>query len=670
MLTENRFLHLVFTLAILLAGSVSFPQTIQDIHNKYRPLVTKAGNDSVRIKKYTWYVYEMMELNPDSSIPVLEKMESESRRIQSKFGIGKSLAYRAQLALNRNDINSALDLYIQSIPYFEAVNERTELGNQHHNIGVCFYYQGAMEYAVENFMKASKHFEATKDTATLSVVYNALANAFVSLEQFPKAINYYDKAEQIAIIQRDTARQVAALVNCSMVHGELEQWNTTFHQLYKALELTRISKIDRHKGILFLNLGIAHSFRKHFDSSAHYFRLAEPLLISSQSKTDLASLYRGMAKDAIFTRSYAQARDNALRSIHYAEEMGDPDAAGTVYGVLSEAYEGLGMYKQSLAAFKKGAELKDSVRNQKSTRTVNILETKYRTAQKEKVISEKMLALEQQKIALRKKDVYLIGAGILLLVLLTAGSFAWRNFRQQQLVQQQKLDILQKESELQATQAMMAGEEKERARIARNLHDGAGSMLSAARLYIGALGKQVNALPEIPAYRDTLLLLEEASAEIRETAHNLMPRILHEEGLNNAVEAFCNKFKQDKLSVLFQSYGIPARYNRHFELLVYRTIQELIHNSVKHAEASEIIVQLSFDKDLFSLTVEDDGRGFDLDAPHQKNGMGISDLRQRMEAFNGNTDIQSSGEGTVVYISFELSPLLQEWNDEKTFLQN
>ncbi len=182
-------------------------------------------------------------------------------------------------------------------------------------------------------------------------------------------------------------------------------------------------------------------------------------------------------------------------------------------------------------------------------------------------------------------------------------------------------------------------------------------MLSAARLYIGTLGKQLQVLPEIPAYRDTLSLLDDASAEIRETAHNLMPKILHNEGLNNAVDAFCKKFnRHTQLVVNFQSYGTPARYNRYFELLVYRTVQELINNSVKHAEASEIIVQLSFDNDLFSLTVEDNGKGFDLNNISSQQGLGISDLRQRMQAFNGNTDIQSSHEGTVVYIAFDLSP--------------
>ncbi|QEC44372.1 tetratricopeptide repeat-containing sensor histidine kinase [Pseudobacter ginsenosidimutans] len=664
MVTAFRNQKISFFIFSLFISLASFSQTVQDIHNKYRPQLDTVRNDSARIKKWVWYVYEMMEVNVDSSVPVLERAEAESRRLNSHYGIGKTISYRGQVAIAKNDIQTALDRYITAIPFFEAIGDNLELGYQYNNIGICFYYQGMIEQAAENFLKAATHLEKTKDTSTLSVVYNGLAVTLERLKQFQKAITWYGKAEQISIAQKDTINLISVLVNRSMVYGELDKWDSAFSELHLALAMSNKIRGNPRKATILLNLGITHSFTRNFDSSQYYFRLAEPLLINSHDANDLASLYRGMAKDAIFTKSYALARDKSLLSIRYAEELGDPDAAGTAYGILSEAYEGLGLYKQSLEAYKKRTELADSVLNQKNTSQVNTLETKYRTAQKEKEITEKKLALEKQKVALRKKDFFLLISSCVLVLLVSAAFYVWRYLRQKQNLQQQQLSMLQKEYELQATQAMMEGEEKERARIARNLHDGAGSLLSAARLYIGSLGKLLHALPEIPAYRDTVSLLEDASAEIRETAHNLMPRILHEEGLNAAVEAFCSKFnKQGQLTVAFQSYGEAIRFNRHFELMVYRTIQELINNSVKHADASEIIVQLSFDKDLFSLTVEDDGKGFNIDIISKTNGMGISNLQERMQAFNGNTDIQSSGEGTVVYISFELNPMLRERNE-------
>jgi two-component system, NarL family, sensor kinase len=205
----------------------------------------------------------------------------------------------------------------------------------------------------------------------------------------------------------------------------------------------------------------------------------------------------------------------------------------------------------------------------------------------------------------------------------------------------------------------MEGEERERARIARNLHDGAGSFLSAAGLYLNSLGQQIQQLTGHPAYRESLTLLNEASAEIRETAHNLMPVLLTEKGLYHAVRSFCEKIGSNKqLQINFQSYGKPLRFNRNFELMVYRTVQELLNNVVKHAAASVAIVQLSFSDTSFSISVEDNGKGFDLEEVQERqSGLGISTLAGRMQAFNGKVDISSSEEGSYINILFDIDIL-------------
>ncbi|WP_315824776.1 sensor histidine kinase [Paraflavitalea speifideaquila] len=219
--------------------------------------------------------------------------------------------------------------------------------------------------------------------------------------------------------------------------------------------------------------------------------------------------------------------------------------------------------------------------------------------------------------------------------------------------------MIRKEHELLAVKAMMEGEERERTRIARNLHDGVGSILSAARLNMDSLGHQVGQLPLIPAYRESLTLLKDATAEIRETAHNLLPVILYEQGLQEAVRTFCMKFTSNhQLGIDFQSYGSPVRFNHHFELMVYRTIQELINNVIKHAEATRVLVQLVFNADMISITVEDNGKGFESADTGRAMGLGITSLHARMKAFQGKVDIDSSPGGTSIHIEFKTDPLL------------
>jgi two-component system NarL family sensor kinase len=253
-----------------------------------------------------------------------------------------------------------------------------------------------------------------------------------------------------------------------------------------------------------------------------------------------------------------------------------------------------------------------------------------------------------------------VAVGIVV-VLLLIGALLWSSYQQKQKLQAQQLITLQREHELSAVQAMMDGEERERVRIASNLHDGAGSLLSAVKLYLSALGNQHQQLAASPTYQETLGLVNDAASEIRETSHNLMPRVIQQQGLREAVRDYCNKLsKNNQIAVEFNSFGVPQRMDEAMELMVYRTIQELIGNVLKHAEATNVLVQLSFDKDLFSVTVEDNGKGFDKHNRDHHTGIGIYNVQSRVEAFHGTMDIDSSATGTSVYLEFKTTALIQE----------
>lgn len=337
-----------------------------------------------------------------------------------------------------------------------------------------------------------------------------------------------------------------------------------------------------------------------------------------------------------------------------AAKMGSKEGLWKVYGNLVRVYAHLGRNMESLDAFDHFREYSDSLLSERMHARVNELETRYRTLQKDKELSDKQLSIEQQKASLKRKDLMIMITIIAMITLLLIGIMIWLGVRQKQKLQWL---MIQKEHELLAVKAMMEGEERERTRIARNLHDGVGSILSAARLNMDSLGHQVVQLPAIPAYKESMTLLKDATAEIRETAHNLLPVTLHEQGLGEAVRAFCQKINGNKLEVNFHSFGEPGRYNSHFELMVYRTIQELINNVIRHAGASEAVVQLAFTNDMLSITVEDNGRGFDPFSIEGAKGLGIHSLQTRMQAFQGKVDIDSSSQGTSIHVEFNTDTL-------------
>jgi signal transduction histidine kinase len=207
--------------------------------------------------------------------------------------------------------------------------------------------------------------------------------------------------------------------------------------------------------------------------------------------------------------------------------------------------------------------------------------------------------------------------------------------------------------EIERLQAAMTGEERERSRIARELHDGVGGLLSAAKMNLEFARSNVpESIKEDMA--TSVLLIQEAATELRKVAHNMMPALLLEEGLPKAIKLFCeNLSTRDSTKIVFQMLGVPQKLNPAFELHVYRIVQELVHNIIKHAKAESALVQIAFSDDGgLNITVEDNGVG--LPENRSAAGMGFKSIAERLKVLNGKMDVESSvGCGTSIYIELE-----------------
>lgn len=206
--------------------------------------------------------------------------------------------------------------------------------------------------------------------------------------------------------------------------------------------------------------------------------------------------------------------------------------------------------------------------------------------------------------------------------------------------------------EMQLMEALQEGEEKERSRIARDLHDEISGMIAAAKMHFSSLTVQAPAIAIAGGYLQGMQLLENAALQVRRTSHNLMPEILLENGLTEALQRYCSNVSSNTLKIAFVSIGEVVRQSPKFELSLYRIAQELISNVLKHSGAGEALVQLSQYQAILSLTIEDNGRGFFPD--DKMNGTGLQSIKNRVEAMNGFLEIHSEiGQGTHVYMEFE-----------------
>ena len=216
---------------------------------------------------------------------------------------------------------------------------------------------------------------------------------------------------------------------------------------------------------------------------------------------------------------------------------------------------------------------------------------------------------------------------------------------------EQQVIRLEKEKQLIATQANLEGEVTERSRLARDLHDGLGGMLSAVKLNLFDMknGGAVIASDDVLQFNKVLEMLDSSITELRRVAHNMMPESLSRYGLKVSLQDFCDSLQ----NVHFHFFGNDKRLDNKLEMMIYRSVHELVNNALKYADAENINVQIVQQPDTVSLTVQDDGRGFDTSAPTR--GTGLTNIRTRAESVGGTMHIFSEpGNGTEINVEFIL----------------
>lgn len=229
--------------------------------------------------------------------------------------------------------------------------------------------------------------------------------------------------------------------------------------------------------------------------------------------------------------------------------------------------------------------------------------------------------------------------------------------REKEIVTQKNIELLKKQ-ELKSIKAMIDGQEKERKRIAQDLHDRLGSMLSMVKLHYKSVEDSLDKLKQENKnqYEKASMLLDEACDAVREIAHEMISGVLTKFGLTAALEELKETIESSNtLEVELITYGLDDRLENKMEMEVYGIIQELIHNVIKHAKAKELSIQLLKKEEKLQVIVEDDGIGFDIFNTDQNDGMGLKSVYSRVDDLFGEIAIDSGkGKGTTITIQIPL----------------
>ncbi len=542
--------------------------------------------------------------------------------------------------MQRGKMNEALDYFNQVLAVYEetATPERAPIILN--NIGVIYYKQGKTEKSLDYYHRSLKMRGQLGDSAGVAQSLSNIGVIYNIQGQTDKALEYFQQSLDIRRRLGDQQGMAFSLNNLGAVHRSLGRMEKARSYYDECLEIYTASDNKEGMANTYHNIGSTYEDSQPEKAMA-YFNLSLPIYEKTGNRQGIANSSISMARVLMKLGRPEEALKSGNRSLQTAQEGGYAETIRNAHFVLSGVDSALGNTAGAFAHYKQYVFYRDSIANE-ATRKAGI----EKHAQYEFDKKEALLKAEQDEKLKRQELInWFTGVSSGLFLLFVVVVFNRYRLKQKHLYQQ-KLNAQQKAQAV----AVMETQEQERKRIAEDLHDSLGHLLSTAKLNLQAFPESQRHLVENP-----LLLLNQASHEIRNITFNLMPRTLEEEGLVPALNELAKKTTSSGIRMSLHVHGMEnVALEMQAQFNIYRIVQEAVNNILKHAQARAIGIQLVRADGQLTVMVEDDGKGFDP-ASLKKNGRGLKNITTRSEWLNGKTGIDSTpGRGTTIAIEIPL----------------
>jgi signal transduction histidine kinase len=600
-----------------------------------------------RVDTISWY-------QPDTAIKLAKQAVAISRKAGFDRGVLTGTQTVGTVYMEQGVYDSSIIYYDKALQYAlkHGATDTAIIISLYANLAAIHVHWGSYEDALKFQYKAMNMVSGTRFYKLQCLTYNNLGSILYELDRRDKAFYYLDKAKDIAFRVAEANFVLAYIyLNEALLFLRSNQLEACKDKCKAALEANKQHKSTEVQYNATDLMGSIYKLENKPDQAIAMYKSI--LAMKEEYPAGKIQALISLGNISFELKQYKASEGYLLDAMKRALALNGRRELRRIYERLSNIYREQRHYEQSLDYQDKLVALKDSMLDMEKVQSVNLLEIKYQTAEKNKEIAENKLKIADQNARIVRKNILITAIVIGILIVLLA---SWFFYSRKQRLQKQK-------QEAAVWHAMVEGEEKERSRIAHDLHDGIGGLLSTLKMYFGIMKKRVPAIAALDIYQDATQLLDDTVNEVRKTAHNLMPELLLNHGLSEAVRIYCNAIQGDKgLKIDFQYYGFIGDLNSGFQLSLYRIIQELIQNILKHAGASLALVQLSQHNEFLDITVEDNGVGMPADKINH-GGIGLQSIRRRVKELQGNFHINSSpGNGTTIYIEFNL--LQQKDNQE------
>ncbi|MBN8674858.1 MAG: tetratricopeptide repeat protein [Chitinophagales bacterium] len=631
-------------------------EAINDLKNYPAPDTARV-NALVRVLNTAAYLKERKAV-----LPYLDEAFGISRKLNYTPGLAACYSNTAGYYKSSSDYTKAL-LYFDSAIYITGTIQEENLLNikqwSLEQKGAIYFSQENYYTALDYFFESLKYLTPGREQRR-SRIYTFITNIYIALNNLDKATEYAEK--NIALAEKDSSVTENATIYFSYIDVCLAKKDLeTANRYLDKLEpfMPEPGQVQVSFGY-YLKRGRVSFIKQHYNTAYNYFKETyKYALEGGHSNSKSITLYY-LSATALKIGEDEAAKKYALENLMLAETMQTRSSKIDALTNLANYYYKTGNKTKAFDLIQQIIQLKDSLAAETNIKQLKVLGAVYDAEKQQKQISQLQFEKEKQAVEVKHKSALnkIFIASIIILLIL--GYLGFINFKkgqqlakQQQALQKQKISELEKDKQLLTIDAMLKGQEEERSRIAKDLHDGLGSLLSGTKLSFMNVKENLPLTPETSNQFDrSLSMLDNSIGDLRKVAQNLMPEALVKFGLQEAVRDFCDSIQTTTgIKIVFQQFGERRKLHSTAEMFIYRIIQELVNNAVKHAEASQIIVQLTMNNNKTGITVEDNGKGFDKNILAQAKGAGMANISYRVQYFNGTSDLVTSpGNGTSVNI--------------------
>ncbi len=555
----------------------------------------------------------------------IAKTNNYQRRLVNYYGL------MGRMLLNNSDLDKSIEYLLMAAKVSQGINN-IDLDLEVNNNLAFFYIKNLefdqaktyLSYLMKNLNKTNNKLLKIRITNTIGNYYSDLnfyteeGNSFVD-----SALTYFNISLQISIELQDADLMAANYISLGICYYDKEDYKTSKDYYLLALQQSEI--INDSIGIASIKSNIGSVF---FDQEDY--------------------------KEAI--KHYEEAK-----SIYIQMEYVHGDFLTDF--LLADAHAAMEDYKSAYLYYVDGTMKYDSIFNLEKEEIINDLLVKYETQKKESEINQQKEQIKLVEAKSKSRKLVIITLTIIIAFIIVITLFLIKASRDKHKlilkeveIKNQEINKLLKEQELKSYASMLEGQDKERQRVASDLHDRLGGILSTVKAYFQTIDDKISSLEvkTVSQFNKASDLLSEAVDEVRNISHDLHSGVLKNFGLLVAINDLKNTIElTGQLSVELFISGDRKDMSASTEIDIYRLIQELFSNTMKHAEADKVTIQISFMDNSINIIFEDDGIGFDMS--NIKKGIGLKNIEARAKKMNGEVNIDSRlGRGTIVIIDIPI----------------